>query len=124
MNPRQPGLSCVLFPCRQALTRSTFGISALHRRNASPVHARCPSEASAAVGSTKTASAVASIKLSWKFPDRMATMNPPGRGLGKEARRRIRAASLIPKSLRNTPRFGNHQHQGLFCIKDCDFGAA
>jgi hypothetical protein len=43
MNPRQPGLSCALFLCRQALTRSTFGISALHRRNASPVHACCPS---------------------------------------------------------------------------------
>jgi hypothetical protein len=57
MNPRQPGLSCALFLCRQALTRSTFGISALHKRNASPVHACCPSgvQASAAIGSTKTA---------------------------------------------------------------------
>ena len=26
---------------------------------------------------------------------------------------RIRVASFIPKSLRNTPRSGNHQHQGL-----------
>jgi hypothetical protein len=32
MNPRQPGLSCALFLCRQALTRSTFGISALQKR--------------------------------------------------------------------------------------------
>ena len=30
MNPRQPGLSCALFLARQALTRSTLGISALH----------------------------------------------------------------------------------------------
>jgi hypothetical protein len=43
MNPRQPGLSCALFLYRQALTRSTFGISALHKRNASPVHACRPS---------------------------------------------------------------------------------
>jgi hypothetical protein len=43
MNSRQPGLSCALFLCRQALTRSTFGISAPHKRNASPVHACRPS---------------------------------------------------------------------------------
>ena len=43
MKPRQPRLSCALFLCRQALTRSTFGISALHKRNASPVHACRPS---------------------------------------------------------------------------------
>jgi hypothetical protein len=58
--------------------------------------------ASAAVGSTKTASAVASVKPSWKPPDRIATMNPysrivgEGRGLGKDARRRI--ASGLPHS--------------------------
>jgi hypothetical protein len=36
---RQPGLSCDLFLAMQAVTRSTSGISALQRRNASLVQA-------------------------------------------------------------------------------------
>jgi hypothetical protein len=38
-NARQPGLSCDWFLTMQAVTRSTSGISALQRRNASPEHA-------------------------------------------------------------------------------------
>jgi hypothetical protein len=38
---RQGGLSCDLFLAMQAVTRSTSGISALQRRNASLVHACC-----------------------------------------------------------------------------------
>ena len=38
-NARQPGLSWDLFLTMQAVTRSTSGISELHKRNASPLHA-------------------------------------------------------------------------------------
>jgi hypothetical protein len=38
-NARQPGLSCDWFLTMQAVTRSTSGISALQRRNASPEQA-------------------------------------------------------------------------------------
>src|ERR1700737_3671591 len=36
---RQPGVSCDLFLIMQAVTRSTSGMSAPQRRNASPLHA-------------------------------------------------------------------------------------
>lgn len=36
---RQPGVSWDLFLTMQAVMRSTFGMSELHSRNASPVHA-------------------------------------------------------------------------------------
>jgi len=38
---RQPGLSRDLFLTMQTVTRSTSGISALHKRNASPLQACC-----------------------------------------------------------------------------------
>jgi hypothetical protein len=40
-NTRQPGLSWDLFLIMQTVTRSTSGMSLLHRRNASPLHACC-----------------------------------------------------------------------------------
>src|SRR5712664_3189285 len=65
----------------QTVTRSTFGMSALQRRNASLVQA-CSSSgvwAWLALASIENESAVASIKLSWNFLDRTANMNPPKR---------------------------------------------
>ena len=64
---RQPELRLERFLTMQAVIRLMFGISELHRRNASPVHCRCASAVKAKLGlaSAVREIATASVAAIW-----------------------------------------------------------